>query len=179
MTVGGSETGDLKSGFQCTAHGKWAHPIDSMRLFDAVDEGDMFLLDNGDVMEIGTMENPKSGEVELYKEYWTAPTPAPQTMKPSVVVKTEDGGLGIIVRIGDYCQGIYQSKDGEQFFVERWTRDVQAGHGNWTKDSRSNTGKDDSKCDLPIRWTFQDGRKSGDHTEVNGRTWKVTEFDDQ
>lgn len=173
--AGTCEMGVSKNlGLKCTAHGKWSHPIDSMGLFDAVDEGDMFLLDNGDAMEIGTMENPKSGKVELYKEYWTLPSPAPRTTSPAIVAKTEDGGKGMIVRVGDYAQAIYQSKDGKQFWVERWTRDADGG--NWSKDSRSNTVEQEGgELDLPSVWASDDGRKDGEETVANGRTWKVVE----
>ncbi|KAJ9631672.1 hypothetical protein H2203_000071 [Taxawa tesnikishii (nom. ined.)] len=162
----------LVPGLACTAHGKWSHPIDSMGLFDNVDEGDMFLLDNGDAIEIGTLENPKTGKVELYKEYWTSPTPEPRTASPAVVAKTEDGGKGMIVRVGDYCQGLYQSADKKQFWVERWTRD--GAEGKWTKDKRSNTAEQD-EVDLPSVWAANDSRKEGDETQAKGRTWRVVE----
>lgn len=169
--VGGTE-GKLSSGFKCTAHGKWAHPIDSMTDFDAVDEGDLFLLANGDVMEVGMMWNPKSGTMEMYKEYWTAPTPKPDRVTPSVVVVTEDGGKGIIVRVGDYCQGIYQSSNGQEFWLERWT---VKGEVEWIKDQRSNTPRGKKESILPTAWSVDESRKVGDETNANGRSWKVTE----
>lgn len=177
-TVGGIEDSNLTSGFECTAHGKWAHPIDSMKLFDAVDEGDMFLLANGDVMEVGMMRNPKSGLVELYKEYWAVPAPKPRSVTPSVVVTTEDRGKGIIVRVGNYCQGIYQSSDGELFWLERWAREGGTGDGKWIRDHRSTTRTGEVESDLPTLWTVDDSRKTGDEVKANGRTWKVTEVYD-
>src|SRR5271170_5285351 len=51
------------------AHGRWDHSIDN-KGSGISDEGDMFLLPNGDCMEVGQMANPQ-GKIELYKEYWT------------------------------------------------------------------------------------------------------------
>ncbi|KIV89632.1 hypothetical protein PV10_07018 [Exophiala mesophila] len=122
-----------------SAHAVFNHVIDSKGP-GISDEGDMFLLPNGDCIEVGMMQNPSTGKEQLYKEYWTGP-PAesgnddgPRVRRsPCVVAKTvastpEVGvvrnGRGAVIRIGDYCQGILQRDDvnGQLLtLVERWS----------------------------------------------------------
>lgn len=176
---GAKKDGRIDGGFECTAHGKWEHPIDSSRDFDAIDEGDMFLLQNGDVMEIGTTENPETGKVQLYKEYWTSPSPKPRTMRPCVVAEIKGtiagagaDGKGMIVRIGDYVQGIFQTEEQSgEFWVERWLRSTDRQAEGWIKDDRSNTTEEL----IPIIWATGEMRKLGDKITCKERNWEVVE----
>ena len=161
-------------GFPCMAHGKWNHEVDSDRSFSSTDEGDIFLLANGDSIEIGEMTNPRTRKTEMYKEYWTSPTPAPRTLEPCIDARTNSiETKGFIIRIGDYLQAILQS--GPVLLVERWTR-MSDQPDAWMKDSRSNTRDEDADIDLPSLWVADDKRQLGDHTNSNGRTWKIIEL---
>ncbi|OCT51021.1 hypothetical protein CLCR_08778 [Cladophialophora carrionii] len=132
-----------------SAHCVWEHEIDSKGP-GISDEGDMFLLPNGDCMEVGMMQNPQSGKVEMYKEYWTSPDLAGEPeleLVPSIVAKIiqmpndhdgqapslQNGNGGTIIRIGNYCQGIVRQQSGDRegqpagadaVLVERWTRGI-------------------------------------------------------
>jgi hypothetical protein len=50
----------------------WEHWVDSKvtNAEEVKDEGDMFLQDNGEVLESGNMVNPETGKVEKYEECW-------------------------------------------------------------------------------------------------------------
>ncbi|EHY53022.1 hypothetical protein HRR83_006139 [Exophiala dermatitidis] len=212
-----------------TAHAVFRHEIDSKGP-GISDEGDMFLLPNGDCVEVGMMHNPRTNRVEMYKEYWTAPPAAqdqgqgqgqvPRT--PCVVAKTldlpgrgaaaehagngkgkggeiESGapvGAGVVIRVGDYCQGIVQ-RGKQTVLVERWQktqvqgqisnngganggvgRDGDRGDGvaiaaEWTKDRRSNTSNED--ISMPCQWLCADTRTLGDQIVIHGVTWSVVE----
>ncbi|KAL2417571.1 hypothetical protein ABEF95_012256 [Exophiala dermatitidis] len=216
-----------------TAHAVFRHEIDSKGP-GISDEGDMFLLPNGDCVEVGMMHNPRTNRVEMYKEYWTAPSPAaaaqdqgqgqlPRT--PCVVaktldlrgrgaaaehvengkggeigeIKTESGapvGAGVVIRVGDYCQGIVQ-RGQQTVLVERWQKtqvqgqisnsrgsnggvpvggDGDRGDGvaaEWTKDRRSNTPNED--ISMPCQWLCADTRELGDQIVIHGVTWSVVE----
>lgn len=122
-----------------SAHAVFHHDVDSKGP-GISDEGDMFLLPNGDCIEVGMMQNPSTGKEQLYKEYWTGPSAEFRIdddgrvkRSPCVVAKTvarssaEVGvvpnGRGAVVRIGDYCQGILQRHEvnGQLLtLVERW-----------------------------------------------------------
>lgn len=155
----------------CTSHGKWAHPIDSQNS-DAADEGDMFLLQNGDNVEVGIMQNSKTGNQEMYKEYWTSPY---SNLAPCVVIKTLGTWEGIIIRIGDHCQGILQENALRRLYLERWVRSDDEDNGTWLKDWRSNTGADELDVILPCMWAATGRRIVGETIETQGRTWEVIE----
>lgn len=97
---------------QHVAHSVWEHDLDSKGP-GITDEGDMFSLPNGDCAEVGMMGNPKTGQVEMYKEYWTSPPyqEGLHALKPCIVAEIipheSQGHLaGIIIRIGYWIQGI-------------------------------------------------------------------------
>jgi hypothetical protein len=194
-----------------SAHCVWSHEIDSKGP-GISDEGDMFLLPNGDCMEVGMMHNPKSGNVDMYKEYWTSPRPSAELhLTPCIVAKTKElphghegqeasiqiGRGGVIIRIGDYCQGImHQQSAGHEgssgpsaVLVERWTRGLfetdpssrtareepeTATSSGWIQDWRSNTPADTGDS-MPCLWALEDDRKLGDEIVVKGTTWRIVE----
>ncbi|KIY00543.1 uncharacterized protein Z520_03206 [Fonsecaea multimorphosa CBS 102226] len=201
-----------------SAHCVWKHEIDSKGP-GITDEGDLFLLPNADCIEVGSMQNPQTGKVEMYKEYWTgpptnvAPTSAALDIRtPCVVAKaqapssdgqnmegTSSSEIGIVIRIGNYCQGIMRQQTGEQgwpearhaILVERWTRNLveteQTSAANaggseepndaasWVQDWRSNTPCDDGVF-LPCMWTCDGNRKLGDEIVVQGISWRIVEL---
>jgi hypothetical protein len=135
-----------------SAHGAWGRDIDS-KGGDVVDEGDIFMLPNGDCIEVGMMENPATHKVEMYKEYWSVPSPASPSRTetelsrfPCIVARELSSdqragvgavpkGSGAVIRIGDFCQGVMRqqpvsetgaSSDGNAVWVERWVRNQVA-----------------------------------------------------
>jgi len=157
--AGTSETA-LVDGIECTAHAKWEHLIDSKEI-DGVDEGDMFMLQNGDCMEVGVGKNG------LYKELWNSPYP---NLAPSVVARTAGQWDGIVIRIGDHCQGILQDKASGKIYVERWVRGK-----TWLKDEKSNTTGEQEDVVLPCMWAATAERVVGDTTEAHGKKWEIIE----
>lgn len=202
-----------KEGFEMplSAHCTWKHDIDS-RGPGIQDEGDMFLLQNGDSMEVGIMQNPETGKEEMYKEYWTGmpceraiPNEERQEQKHGheSIVHRDDKEIshhswvscavaeasndshdykGLIIRVGRYCQGVYQTYKGESGLVaERliwnpgnsvWERDQRSGYS-----SRAGGGHGlENVPVLPCLWLCSEGRALGDNIECEGVTWKVTEL---
>jgi len=185
-----------------SAHSVWKHDIDSKGP-GISDEGDLFLLPNGDCIEVGMMENPRTKQVELYKEYWTEPPVDAGSgglkKTPCVVVKTfssqgvnERTRKGIIIRIGDHCQGILEPGEGDSshmIVVERWVRtpveqtpalasaSLVSGEdvAHWIKDWRSNTDEPRVDVVMPCMWACDEGRKLGDEIVTRGERWRVTE----
>jgi Protein HRI1 len=153
------------------AHGRWDHSIDN-KGSGISDEGDMFLLPNGDCMEVGQMANPQ-GQIELYKEYWTG---APGERKPCVVARSDNG---VIIRIGSHCQGIAKPTSEGPVFVERWLKSTEVdgeGVANWLKDWRSSTDADeDVGILLPCMWACDEQRKEGDEMKTRGVSWRIVE----
>lgn len=173
-----------------TAHCKFLHEIDS-RGPDISDEGDMFLLMNGDCLEMGIMENPATGTKDLYKEYWHSaerlPNPDGEDDDSVCIVAQASNPAsvqGIVIRSGGRVQGITsrKEKDGRQIVeVERWIRDRNmplsrpvnaAGEsrppGPWSRDIRSSSY-------LPCGWLCLSGRYVGESLEFNGILWKIVE----
>ena len=181
-TSGGSHRKGGALEIPCMAHCVWKHEIDNKGA-DINDEGDLFLLDNGECVEVGMMENKKSGRVEMYKEYWTSVETDPGS--PCVVARTEhrtgqEKGRGMVIRIGNHCQAIFQrrSTSGEEsqrrgeVHVERWAR----RDGKWVKDWRSSTGEEEEEdVVMPSKWVCEEVRKLGEGIELLGRRWEVTE----
>ena len=175
-----------------TAHCKFLHEIDSRGhgSIQSGDEGDMFMLMNGDCLEMGIMANPTSGLKELYKEYWhsadTLLDPSGQDDSNVCIVASASSPAaveGIIIRLGGRVQGITsrRDQDGTQLVeVERWVRGTSrhskpvedyskyASSGPWSRDIRSNGF-------FPGGWLCMPDRQIGDNLEYNGILWQITE----
>lgn len=153
--------------YESTIHVQWEHSIDSSRTFDT-DGADMYLLSNGDTMEIGFMM--LRGEWKMFKEYWingaSEPTP-PYVAMELVPTKGEEGEKGMVIKIGNYCQGILQNSS--ELWVERWHTE---SNNEWKLDSRSTSSQDTV---LPCQWLIAEVRKLGESLELGGRLWKVVE----
>jgi hypothetical protein len=168
----------------CLAHCVWEHEIDSKGPGET-DEGDLYLLANGQVIEVGVSTSGPSGKLEMYKEYWTEVETNEDVS--CVVCRTEEGvehekGRGMMIRVGRHCQGIFQRQGGSVdehgpvggVLVERWYKSEESGA--WAKDWRSNTGHDKGgDVVMPSKWVCEQGRKMGDAVELSGRTWRVVE----
>lgn len=171
------------------AHCKFMHDIDS-RGPGIADEGDMFLLKNGDCMEMGIMRNPVSGQDELYKEYWCGAERLPvedvegdsSACVVAKVVSPKDV-RGIAIKLGGRVQGIVEhlTKDNQPVVgIERWICDNRSSaqqdpsvegrpmNGSWSRDSRSNIR-------LPQDWLCTKSRNVGDQIEYGLVTWEISE----
>ena len=173
-----------------TAHCVFEQDIDSRGL-SFVDEGDMFTLQNGDCLEVGSMLNSVTGKEEIYKEYWTSAPPLPGMSndeaenKFTVVASAHlDGVLkGNAIRVGGRIQGVILHQEGGQDVVKavRWERvassqtdasfseDTAVPGVGWSRDSRSNT-------DLPCKWLCRAEVTVGDVFEFEGLKWQINEI---
>jgi hypothetical protein len=157
--------------YECMVRVVWTHPIDSSRLFKT-DGADMYLLADGNVMEVGVFGTP-GGQARMFKEYWIWPTlQSPPTYLvvelAAAADSDQDRAQGRVVRIDGHCQGVMQTSSA--FWVERWqTQD----DGHWAKDARSNT--DDARVWMPCQWSLDASRTLGDSVELEGREWRVVE----
>jgi len=106
------------------AHTIWSHAIDSQTSDPQRDEGDMYEQEDGDVLECGQNIDAESGEVKKYEELWHdigVELVGQEKDYLSVVLTTDNqdnNTKGMIVRVGNWCQGIL--KVGEDTTVERW-----------------------------------------------------------
>ncbi|KAF2110457.1 hypothetical protein BDV96DRAFT_651094 [Lophiotrema nucula] len=153
--------------YNCTIHMIWEHPIDSSSSF-TTDGADMYLLANGDTMEIGAM--PINGKVRMFKEYWIQPTEC--DLSTYVVVETKPFNAvgrakGMAIMVGNCCQGILQTEN--DLWVERW----EMKDGTWIKDARSTTSDDENV--VPCRWIIQEAKAASDSITIEGHTWEVIE----
>jgi hypothetical protein len=180
---GGNDGGEMVE-IPYMAHCVWKHEMDSKGSNDA-DEGDMYLLGNGQCVEVGVSTSGPTGKLQMYKEYWEAVEMGDDAS--CVVARTEqrtglEKGVGMVIKVGSHCQAIFQrqsmSAEAEErageVHVERWYRSEESGV--WAKDWRSSTGNDEEDDVLmPSKWACQDGRKMGDAIELMGRKWEVVE----
>lgn len=106
------------------SHSIWEHWIDSRTDEPSVDEGDLWPQPNGDVLESGTQVDPITGAERKYEELWgdvPVKTVDGEDKRVSLVLKVDDknrNARGLVVRLGQFCQGILQV--GNKFTVERW-----------------------------------------------------------
>lgn len=90
----------------------------------------MFPQTDGRTLEMGSMVNPSTGLMTDYEEYWIdvepiATNPAEQNhgdnQKVSIVLQLHDDehkARGMVVRIGQFCQGMLRI--GDKVALERW-----------------------------------------------------------
>jgi len=85
-----------------------------------VDTGFFENLENGDTLERGTMRDFDDGKVKAYQEVWRDEVVGDTECVVLELDDTADGlrAVGVVVRLGDWCQGIL--RNGESVTVERW-----------------------------------------------------------
>ena len=113
-----------QNGTERASHSVWEHWIDSRSDDPSADEGDLWPQPNGDVLEIGRMIRPSTGLLTDYEELWTdlpIGTVGEETHCVSIVLRVKEStpnGRGMIIRAGDWCQGILKVR--EHVTIERW-----------------------------------------------------------
>jgi hypothetical protein len=160
--------------YECAINVVWEPSLNFDQDF-SLGNADMYLLSNGDVMEVGTVE--RNGKTHMFKEYWIGPKPEAKQL-PCVVIETKGGNddealIGMVIRIGDFCQGIIQDK-GKEMLLERW--EFIGQEGKWARDTRSKTSVSEEETMLPCKWAIGEVRSLGDSIFIDGRRWEVTEF---
>lgn len=184
-------------------HSVWEHWIDSKSTSPsttttAPDEGDMYTLPNGDVLERGKQSDARTGKDYEYEELWTdvkiEPIPGERNdveegreeegggarkKRVSVVIKAEDRQgktVGLVVRIGGWVQGVMRNTDGT-VGVERWCwkggEDEGEGKEGWTCVVQVGDGM------MPCPMTFGGAAvflKEGQRIPGSGGVWTVVEI---
>ncbi|MCJ1399604.1 hypothetical protein MMC11_002806 [Xylographa trunciseda] len=112
------------------AHTVWHHEIDSQTADPEKDEGDMYEQEDGDILECGQNVDAETGEVKKYEELWHdigvhLVGQEKDHLSAVLMADNQDNNTkGMIVRVGNWCQGIL--KVGDDTTVERW----QWSHGD-------------------------------------------------
>ena len=162
---GNNELGD--SGW----HSFWEHWIDSKSDNPKPDEGDMWVQDNGDVLERGVLTHPISGLQITCEELWgnLEVELLGGNQRISIVLKVENkeaNTRGMVVRVGGWCQGIMKS--GGILNIERW-RWIESKN-DWDRVVKIGSG------DLPCAVTFDSQNLSEQGTVTSGGLeWEVIE----
>lgn len=147
----------------------WTHWVDS-RAEAMRDEAEVEELAGGAELERGRMVNPETGVEADYEEVWRSVEPVTVTAAAGcVVLQTEDGSRGergMVIRLGQYCQGILRAGDGVT--VERWEWRLEEG---WERSARFGEGQ------LPVSALVGPTGvvEVGGEIEDGGRIWKVVE----
>lgn len=115
-------------------HSTWTHWIDSRFPIGSkdipVDEGDMYPIAEGLTLEVGHAFHPALGAVKTHEEMWRDVDAVSTTQagtKLCVVLRcqAEHAGVkGLIVRVGQYCQGLVMEHDITT--AERWEWNSEA-----------------------------------------------------
>lgn len=118
-------------------HSVWEHWIDSRTRSPCLDQGDLYTLPDGNVLEKGTQLDPVTGVEVQYEELWEdyeVLVVGKEEKRVSMVVKLDDSDgnvRGLIVRVGQYCQAILQ--EGDKLTVERWEWKRRENGGSWKR----------------------------------------------
>jgi len=121
-----SARGAREDGMIKLSHTVWDHWIDSKSNDPGIDEGDMWVQEDGDVLERGKQKHPETGGETEYEELWhdleVSPLGKKQNRSSMVLRahKPERKVRGLVVKIGGWCQGML--KTGDDLTVERWER---------------------------------------------------------
>ena len=178
----GVSTTTASSQAGASSHTVWSHWIDSESSDPDPDEGDMYEQEDGDTLECGQNVDAKTGKVNKYEELWhdvgIQHVRSEQT-NVSMVLKTDDTNRNtraMVVRVGDWCQGIL--KVGDAVTVERWQWTPAAtGHsastseGSWKRVARLGNGS------LPCAVTFKtEELEVGKRIAAEALEWEVVEL---
>jgi hypothetical protein len=179
----GTSSSSPSSNDLVASHSVWTHWVDSRFAVGSnhipADEGDMYAIDDEFTLEHGAGPNPFTGNMHSYEEMWRdVPIKAcyPATIKFCAVLRLQsDSVRGLVIRLGQYCQGLVQH--GEEVSIERWEfvlRVDENGHtagGDWTRVARVGTAF------LPCLLACRDLREESLGTVIKGAgdEWVVEE----
>lgn len=162
-----------------TRHAVWEHWVDSHTTEPETVRDDAFVREGagpgGSEFETGRMVNPETGVEAEYEEAWSSLEPSVEPgsegASPCVVLRTWDDERsvrGMVVRLGQFCQGIL--RDGDAVTVERWERER---HGGWSLLARHGEGT------LPVEALLGTSQrlKFGGEVDDGKRSWRVIEVD--
>ena len=161
---------------ETTVHTVWKHWIDS-RIPEAEsvqDEADVFPQPDGSAVEQGRMVNPDNGQEMDYEEAWIDVAPTSTTLDNrklsacAVLLLDDDSQRqrGMVVRVGQYCQGIVRI--GEAVSLERWHWTKQDG---WKRKVRM--GDVWMPCGLAMEFSRL---TLGGEVKQGEQSWKVVEL---
>ena len=121
-------------------------------------------LPNNRTLETGSMVNPATGQATAYEEVWQdiepicttsawadenlrLHNPGIEPMRTVMVLTLQDDAnqaRGMVVRVGQYCQGVV--RQGEYFSLDRWRWQAAGG---WQRECRV------GDLMLPCGWCFE------------------------
>lgn len=188
--------------------GSWIHWLDSRTDSPESDSGTFETLPNGDVMERGTMRD-KNGVIRPYEEIWrdeivtkslvavlvaqsfTAEENRQFSKLPNeylimggqnIISAAPPGCVGMIIRVGDWCQGILKSQD--RIVAERWHYLRNPVGNQWSLEFQ--TGQGELPCDKVCDWLDEDSKggskgefyQIGDPVTIGDVIWTLVEFFD-
>ncbi|KAL8766978.1 MAG: hypothetical protein Q9209_006390 [Squamulea sp. 1 TL-2023] len=153
----------------------WHHPIDSLSDNPKPDKGEMIELEDGDTLEKGESVDEETGEAVRYEELWEElplNSMGAEAGPTCIVLKTDEAHgverLGMVIRIGGYCQGIL--KDIQGITVVRWEWVEGEGSGKWERTVRF--GRGELPCGELLKGIEV---KQGTWFDSDGWTWQVLE----
>ncbi|SPO01445.1 uncharacterized protein DNG_04118 [Cephalotrichum gorgonifer] len=154
----------------------WKHWVDSLTIEAETVRDEAEVRDAGEVeLEAGRMVNPATGIEADYEEAWGSVEPIATESSGDrpvcVVLQTVDDGVGVrgmVVRVGQFCQGILRA--GGDVTVERW----EWREGEWTLSARFGEGRlpvhalAGDVANLVVDEVVQDGERAWRIVEVVG-----------
>lgn len=162
-----------------TRHAVWRHWVDSHSTEPETVRDEAVVNEtggpDGSELESGRMVNPETGAEADYEEAWSSVEPlvdlGSEGRPACVVLRTWDddrGVRGMLIRLGQFCQGILRDRDAVT--VERWNWDQDGG---WSLSARFGQDR------LPVKALLGDMQtlKADDVVEDGTKTWKVIEVD--
>ncbi|GAB7351392.1 hypothetical protein MBLNU459_g2069t1 [Dothideomycetes sp. NU459] len=175
-------------------HSTWTHEIDSNTDAPAADEGDMFAQPDGvHTLERGEMIDPTTGRLTRYEEKWADARVEVTEVDAaggggggggggeggkrwSVVLGLDDeaaGAKGVVVRVGQWCQGIIKVRG--EVSVERWRWAVEetsdgSRKGDWKRVAKL------GRLFLPCSFAFRPEMiAEGNTAQYGDYKWEVKE----
>ncbi|CAO2648135.1 Nn.00g090570.m01.CDS01 [Neocucurbitaria sp. VM-36] len=157
-----TKTGDEEKHWEGVTHSTWTHWLDSRHSVGdptiPIDEGDMYPIADDLTLEHGHAFQPLMRAHKTHEEMWrdvAAQSTNSAGTKICVVLRVQAdtaGVRGVIIRLGQYCQGIVMQRD--YCTVERWEfvdegkRDVEEA-ARWKRTAR--VGDQELPCAATFR----------------------------
>lgn len=172
----------------------WTHWIDSHKASGYQDSGAMYKQADGTILEVGKMEKPDTGAETAYEEVWEDPVPQiihpwkEGEMTPAVAanrgtgkavchviyLNDEEGQKGIIIRVGDWVQGLRIDGEGgeKNVTVERWHwKETEDPKGEWKMMFRIGDGE------LPCWYVLSEDNEYDKEWPQGAEKWCLIEYE--